>query len=418
MSELVAKFPPKTRFLFKPSRYKVLYGGRGSGKSWAMARALLLIGASKKLRVLCVREVQNSIAESVHKLLSQQIENLNLQSFYEIQNTTIFSKINGTEFIFEGIKHNITKIKSMEGIDVCWAEEAEAISDMSWDVLVPTIRKSGSEIWISFNPKFDDDATYVRFVSNPPANCVAIKMNWTDNKYISQELIDEKNDLKERDLDKYLWVWEGHCLKVLDGAVYMDEMRKMRDDGRISNVPYEPSKPVYTFWDLGFGDSTAIWFVQMVAMQYRVIDYIEDNRKSIDHYVRVIQSKPYVFERHYLPHDGRHANLATGKTIQEIVEGFGLRVEIVPQIGIDNGINAVRMAMPNVWIDENKCKEGIKALEYYHYETDKNGNRRNIPAHDWSSHGCDAFRYMAVAFKESVKHKPIKKAYVQHGWMG
>ncbi|MEB5262611.1 phage terminase large subunit, partial [Pseudomonas aeruginosa] len=149
------------------------------------------------------------------------------------------------------------KIKSMEGIDVCWAEEAEAISDMSWDVLVPTIRKSGSEIWISFNPKFDDDATYVRFVSNPPANCIAIKMNWTDNKYISQELIDEKNDLKERDLDKYLWVWEGHCLKVLDGAVYMDEMRKMRDDGRISNVPYEPSKPVYTFWDLGFGDSTA-----------------------------------------------------------------------------------------------------------------------------------------------------------------
>ena len=129
MSELVAKFPPKARFLFKPSRYKVLYGGRGSSKSWSMARALLLIGASKKLRVLCVREVQNSIAESVHKLLSQQIEALGLQSFYEIQNTTIFSKINGTEFIFEGIKHNITKIKSMEGIDVCWAEEAEANVD-------------------------------------------------------------------------------------------------------------------------------------------------------------------------------------------------------------------------------------------------------------------------------------------------
>ena len=138
-----AKFNPKLKFLFKPCRYKVLYGGRGSGKSWAMARALLIKGAQQPLRVLCVREVQNSIAESVHKLLSQQIEQLGLQSFYEIQNTTIFSKINGTEFIFEGIKHNITKIKSMEGIDVCWAEEAEAISDNSWDVLIPTIRKNG-----------------------------------------------------------------------------------------------------------------------------------------------------------------------------------------------------------------------------------------------------------------------------------
>ena len=415
----IAKFNPKLRFLFKPCRYKVLYGGRGSGKSWAIARALLIIGTQKPLRVLCVREVQNSIAESVHKLLSQQIEQLGLQSFYEIQNTTIFSRINGTEFIFEGIKHNITKIKSMEGIDVCWAEEAEAISDVSWDTLIPTIRKSGSEIWISFNPRFEDDPTYQRFVAKPPENSHILKLNWTNNKYISSELISEKDDLKARDYDKYLWVWEGHCLKVLEGAVYKDEMRKMREDGRITNVPYEPSKPVYTFWDLGFGDSTAIWFVQMVAMQYRVIDYIEDNRKAVDFYVREIQKKPYVYDRHYLPHDGRHANLATGKTIQEIVEGYGLKVEITPQIGIDNGINAVRMAMPNVWIDENKCKEGIKALEYYHYEHDKNGNRRNTPAHDWSSHGCDAFRYMAVAFKETVAIKPYTpKLYGSNSWMG
>ena len=172
-----AQFPTKTKFLFKPCRYKVLFGGRGSGKSWAMARALLLLATQKTLRVLCVREVQNSIAESVHKLLSQQIEILGLQQFFEIQNTTIFSRINGSEFIFEGIKHNVTKIKSMEGIDICWAEEAEAISDMSWDVLIPTIRKSGSEIWISFNPKFEDDPTYQRFVFNPPTNSAVVKMN-------------------------------------------------------------------------------------------------------------------------------------------------------------------------------------------------------------------------------------------------
>lgn len=412
-----AKFPPKLKFLFKPSRYKVLFGGRGSGKSWGVARALLLIGAKQKTRILCAREIQNSLDESVHKLLSDQIEALGLSSFYTIQKTTIFAP-NGTEFIFEGLKHNVTKIKSMEGVDICWVEEAEMVSEPSWQVLTPTIRKPNSEIWVTFNPKFENDATYHRFITSPSDDVVSVKMNWSDNPYFPVELEREKDHLKGVNPDAYLHVWEGHCLRVLDGAVYKEELRKMREENRITAVPYEPSKPVYTFWDLGFGDSTAIWFVQMVAMQYRVIDYVEDCRQSVDYYVRAIQNKPYVYERHYLPHDGRHANLATGKTIQEIVEGFGLRVEIVPQIGIDNGINAVRMAMPNVWIDEKKCSEGIRALEYYHYENDKNGNTRNIPAHDWSSHGCDAFRYMAVAFKESVKHKPIKKAYVQHGWMG
>ena len=139
-----------------------MYGGRGSGKSWAMARGYYYL-LLKNIARICVREVQNSIL-SLSINYSQQIEILGLQQFFEIQNTTIFSRINGSEFIFEGIKHNVTKIKSMEGIDICWAEEAEAISDMSWDVLIPTIRKSGSEIWISFNPKFEDDPTYQRFV--------------------------------------------------------------------------------------------------------------------------------------------------------------------------------------------------------------------------------------------------------------
>ena len=156
-----------------------------------MARALLLL-ATQKHCAYCVFVKFKTQSLSLSTNYSQQIEILGLQQFFEIQNTTIFSRINGSEFIFEGIKHNVTKIKSMEGIDICWAEEAEAISDMSWDVLIPTIRKSGSEIWISFNPKFEDDPTYQRFVFNPPTNSAVVKMNWTDNKYISPELIAEK----------------------------------------------------------------------------------------------------------------------------------------------------------------------------------------------------------------------------------
>lgn len=143
-------------------------------------------------------------------------------------------------------------------------------------------------------------------------------------------------DTGSRDL--YLHTWEGHCLRVLDGAVYADEMRKMREEGRIGRVPYEPSKPVYTFWDLGFGDNTAIWFVQSVGMQVRVIDYYSANRQPLTHYVQMLQSRGYVYAEHGLPHDARHANLGTGKTVQEMLEELGLKIRIVPQIGIDNGI--------------------------------------------------------------------------------
>jgi phage terminase large subunit len=124
--ELDVEFPEKLEFLFSPSRYKVLYGGRGSGKSWGVARALLVIGIQKPIRVLCARELQNSITDSVHALLADQIKSMKLEEFYEIQNTVIYGK-NGTEFLFAGLKHNITKIKSFEGVDLCWVEEAQTL---------------------------------------------------------------------------------------------------------------------------------------------------------------------------------------------------------------------------------------------------------------------------------------------------
>jgi phage terminase large subunit len=150
-----AQFPRKLSLLFRPSRYKVLHGGRGSGKSWGVARALLILAAQKPMRILCTREVQNSILESVHKLLSDQVETLGLSHFYEIQKTTIKGS-NGSQFIFEGLRHNINSIKSMEGVDVCWVEEAEKVTDDSWRILIPTIRAPGSEIWVTFNPHLGD----------------------------------------------------------------------------------------------------------------------------------------------------------------------------------------------------------------------------------------------------------------------
>ena len=155
-----AQFPLKLQCLFSPeySRYRVLWGGRGSGKSWGAARALLIKGVQKPIRVLCAREFMSSMRDSVHKLLCDQIIELGLTDFYEITQSSIRAK-NGTEFSFIGLKNNVANVKSYEGVDICWVEEAQTVSRLSWDVLIPTIRKEGSEIWITFNPLLETDDT-------------------------------------------------------------------------------------------------------------------------------------------------------------------------------------------------------------------------------------------------------------------
>ncbi|MBY0308966.1 MAG: PBSX family phage terminase large subunit, partial [Phycisphaerales bacterium] len=259
-----ATFPQKLAFLFQPHRYKVLYGGRGGAKSWGIARALLILGAKKPLRILCAREFQDSIADSVHELLKSQIVALGLQAFYEVQKTKI-TGTNGTEFVFDGLRHNINSLKSFEGADIVWVEEANNVSKRSWDVLIPTIRKEGSEIWISFNPEMAEDETYKRFVMNPPANAKVVKIGWRDNPWFPKVLMDELLDLKARDHNAYLNVWEGETVQVIDGAIYAKEIKAVLAEGRRTKVRYDPSRPVHTFWDLGRSDRTSIWFVQLAA---------------------------------------------------------------------------------------------------------------------------------------------------------
>jgi phage terminase large subunit len=214
------QFPRKLQFLFRKKRYKVLYGGRGSAKSWSIARALFILALNpallfgddrKSIRILCARELQNSIKESVHQLLRDQIEQMGLSAFFNITDSSITS-LNGSEFIFSGIKQNVTKIKSMEGIDIVWVEEAEKVSHNSWQVLIPTIRKDGSEIWVSFNPDEETDATSQRFLVNPPPADVAtiVKLNWTDNPWFNAELRKEKDYLYAVDTDAAEHVWGGH----------------------------------------------------------------------------------------------------------------------------------------------------------------------------------------------------------------
>ena len=222
MNDIV--FPPAFEELFNPHRYKVYYGGRGSSKSWSVARALLLQGYARPLRILCAREIQRSISDSVHKLLSEQLSILGLDGFYTITRDAIRGA-NGTEFIFKGLRMNPQEIKSTEGIDLCWVEEAQAVSAESWDVLIPTIRKPKSEIWLTFNPLDENDPTYQRFILHAPKDALVCKVNYDGNPAFPDVLRKEMEWLKERDYESYLHIWEGEVRKHSNAVIFAGRFR-------------------------------------------------------------------------------------------------------------------------------------------------------------------------------------------------
>jgi len=200
-------------------RYKVAYGGRGSGKSYAFADACLIKAMNSKTRILCARQLQTSIRDSVHKLLCDRIFALKMESWFEITREAIRCT-NGSEFIFKGIQNNVMEIKSMEGVDICWVEEAQSVSDESWEVLIPTIRKEGSEIWVTFNPDRDDDSTYRRFVKNPPPDCKSVLVNYMDNPYFPETLRKEMEYCKEVDYPRYEHIWLGHTIMETEAQIF------------------------------------------------------------------------------------------------------------------------------------------------------------------------------------------------------
>ena len=397
-------------------RYKVLYGGRGGLKSWGMARALLLIASkpdmfwrkdSKPVRVLCAREFQNSIAESVHALLATQIELMGLPGF-EIQRTTIRHG-NGSEFIFVGLRHNVSAIKSLEGVDILWCEEAEAITNQSWDIAIPTIRKPGSEIWVSFNPALDTDATYQRFVVQPPPSARVEKYNYKQNKWLPKELAEQAEFDRQHRPDEYRHIWMGEPRSSVEGAIYELEIAKATEEGRLRQVPYDRAHPVHTAWDLGYGDATAVWMWQHVGMEIRILDYYETTRTAIADIIAEIQRRGYVWGDDYLPWDGGSTALQTGQSMADKLRQLGRRPRVVPQHRKHEGIDAVRTLFPRLWIDSTKCADGLQALRHYSYEKpSKSGEIRREPKHDWASHGADALRTLAMGIRPTPPKTEIK----------
>ena len=428
MSELIAKFPKIFRPLDESYRYKVMYGGRGSAKSWTVARKLILRCTEKPLLVLCTRELQKSIKQSVHRLLKNQIEKLGLKSFFTITDTSIKGS-NGSEFIFLGVKHNTEEIKSTEGIDICWIEEAHSLTEDSWDIIDPTIRKESSEIWITFNTRFKFDHVYKTFVvDDPPNDSWVCRINHDDNPYFTDVLRKQMEGTQEKDYEKYLHIWEGELKQLATGAIFGKQITELKKAGRYRYVPIQKACEVHSFNDIGKNDPCAWWFMQQVGKEFRFIDYYENRFEDVDHYVKVVKALQYNYGKHWMPHDTDHDRLGMVRNIKQQFEDGGIRpIEIVDRVSDKNiGIQLSRDVMGECWFHHNEDEDPIEQCEgyiewlpegwqtrsqrmeqgwerlcnYRYKYNDDDDIYQQKPHHDRASNGADAFMQFAQGYKD------------------
>jgi phage terminase large subunit len=259
--------------------------------------------------------------------------------FYQVLETEIRGA-NGSEFSFSGLsEQTVDSIKSFEGCDIVWVEEAQTVSKRSWSVLIPTIRKPGSEIWITFNPELDTDETYDRFITNQPEGRDHRRHELHGQSVVPRRA-GEGAAARQGDAARaeYLNIWEGKCKPAVAGAIYYDEVTKA-EEKRICNVPYDPMLKVHVVFDLGWNDAMSISLVQKQSSELRVIENIEDSHKTLDHYSALLKEKRYLnWGTLYLPHDGRHKDFKTGKSAEEIMQALGWTVKITPNMSIEDGI--------------------------------------------------------------------------------
>lgn len=407
--EVEIRIPPIFKRITEPHRTKVFYGGRGSGKSESIARYLLICGMQEPMNILCCREFQASIKDSVHQLLSDLITQYKLDSFYTVLNNEIRGK-NGTVFIFSGLRNKIASIKSMHNIKKCWCEEAQTLSAYSLQVLFPTIRAEGSELIFTLNPEIEEDPSYQMLIANPPDDSLVVKVNYDSNPYFPDVLRKEMEQLKAKDPEEYLHVWEGQCRAAVQGAIFAKQIQKATEEGRINDdVTWEPNVPVNTYWDLGKSDQTSIWFCQYVGMQWRVLKNYSNFLQDIDHYIAYVQGQPYNYGMHYLPHDARHDRLGMIRSVEEQVRAaFGL-VEVVDRTKHKvNSLEAAKAIFPLCWFHKTDCADGLSDLRRYSYALDpQTGKIGKQPKHDVHSDTADAFQCFAMAAQPHQEYDSI-----------
>lgn len=373
--------PSKFKGLLKPARYYVYYGGRGSAKSWSIAQYLIVSALSSKIKILCTREFQNSITESVHALLSKVIHDNELSEWFTIQNTSI-TCANGSEFIFKGLAHNIDSIKSMEGLDIVWVEEAHGVSQKSWDTLIPTVRKEGSKIIVSFNPGDELDPTYQKFVVNTPPNTVIQQVHYWDNRHLPQVLREELEYLKEVDFERYLHVWEGYTRTTSDAQIFKGKYK-------VQEFSSDGVEVFYFGADWGFSKDPTALVRCFIKNQDLYIDY-----EAYGHGVE-LPDIPQLFRSIPLSeHYDILADCSRPETISFINNlGQGWRIKAAPKWSgsVEDGIEYLR-GFRNIIIHP-RCVNTAYEFAKYSYKIDKRTEAILPIIAEGYDHILDSLRY-------------------------
>ena len=405
--EINCEIPEKLSFLFEPHRYKVAYGGRGSGKSWSVARVLIVLSLSKKLRILCAREIQKSLKDSVHRLINDQIQKLGLGKYFEVTEREIRCPSTGSQFLFSGLASNtVESIKSFEAVDICWCEEAQVVSEKSWQILIPTIRQEGSEIWLTLNPELASDPTYVRFIKNAHQlpDCVSRLVNYLDNPYFPSVLQTEMETMKRNDPDAYNHVWLGQCKSHGDAVVFK---------GKYVSYDFEPDEE---FWspfygaDFGFANDPTTFVKSWV---YERTLYIE--HEMFAHQLEIDLS-PAMFD--LIPGGRTHisrADCSRPETISYMKRnGYRRMISCKKWPGsVEDGVDYIR-SFDQIVIHP-RCTNILNEFKLYSYKIDKLTGETLPEVVDKWNHGIDAIRYslepLILGYKQKISDRPAPVMY-------
>lgn len=461
MTTIDALAPEWALPFMQPSRYKGAHGGRGGGKSHFFAEEVVLRclspnkidadGTRRPVRIVCIREVQNSIKESVKQLIADKIRALGVELLFDILEAEIRGP-HDSLIIFKGMQaHNAANLKSLEGYDIAWVEEAQTFSEVSLRMLRPTIRKeyadgTTSELWFSWNPRHEIDPVDHFFRGNSPlakgwrqpSDAVIVEVNWYDNPWLPNVLRKERDDDYASDPDTAENVWGGGYERVTAGAYYARLIANLERIGRVGDFPYDPALgAVYTSWDLGVDDYTSIWFFQIHAVdgqpRVRVVDYFEfsgvgpqeiipaampeftqDIQKRVEMLMEIGRDVKFTYQRHFFPHDlGVREWGAGGKERILSVAAQGIPTATIARgkaTDPENRINAVRELLPMCEFNNSgRVMRGLSCLRRFQKKFNHHLGIYLGPLHDENSHGSDAFGEFAINCGVKIELPPEEK---------
>jgi len=417
LSILRIEVPRKLKPLLYPRRYKGAYGGRGGAKSHFFAEQIILACYRGSKRVVCIREVQNSIKDSVKQLLCDKIAKFGLQQYFNVLEAEIKGP-NGSFIVFKGMQsYNADNIKSLEAFDIAWVEEAQTLSQHSLDLLRPTIRKEGSELWFSWNPRYKTDPIDKFFRKHPPEEAISVFINWQDNPWFPSVLRKEMEHDFVIDPDKAEHIWNG-AYGSSQGAILAKWVNQaIREDRIRSDVFFDPyGAPVEVSSDLGFRDTASWWYWQRCLGGYRLLKYEGDSGLDADDWIPRIQQTltdlgVKRLGKIWLPHDARAKTFQSKHTSMErFLAAFGSdKVAVVPQSKKLDQISAARAVITKCEFNKDLCEDGLDGLLAWEFEyNDETNVFSREPLHNWASHPSDAFAYGCQVMQEQEPPKEDK----------